>query len=203
MSGNLPAGIVLTNPQWFDECLRRGCTVFDFPPNRSPRNVDKLRPGSVCLVLVRPRPGTPRGEWAFVGEFTVRDVERVRGEEFSSYAPRAVETEVPFPKPGEASWIIEFERIRKYDRQVRLSECGDVRTSTSGKPLSKWAITGFTYIRPEDAAGFLEAVRRKARSEEGARGHDELVGELLELGAGWASWRGGRSRRRTASSGST
>jgi hypothetical protein len=49
---------------------------------------------------------------------------------------------VPFPKPGEASWIIEFERIRKYDRQVRLSECGDVRTSTSGKPLSEWAITG-------------------------------------------------------------
>jgi hypothetical protein len=78
MSENLSAAIVLTNPRWFNECLRRGCTVFDFPPNRSPRNVEKLRPGSVCLVLVRPQPGAPKSKWAFVGEFTVRDVNLAR-----------------------------------------------------------------------------------------------------------------------------
>jgi hypothetical protein len=182
MPENLPAGIVLTSLQWFEECLRRGCTVFDFPPSRDPRNVKKLRPGSICLILARPRPGAPRSEWAFVGEFTVKDVKLVRGEEFRErYASRAVETEIPFPEPRESSWIIEFENLVKYERPVRLSECDDVRTSTSRRPMSEWVILGFTYIKPEDASRVVETIRRKAGDR-----HDELVKELLELG----SWLG-------------
>ncbi|NHW22706.1 MAG: hypothetical protein HA489_00385 [Archaeoglobales archaeon] len=62
-----PACIILTSFKWFEECLRRKCTVFHFPPNRNP-NVKKLSPGSVCLILAR-LPKTPRSEWSFVGEF--------------------------------------------------------------------------------------------------------------------------------------
>ena len=134
--------------------------------------------------MARPRPGAPRSEWAFVGEFTVKDVKLVRGEEFRErYASRAVEAEIPFPEPGESSWIIEFENLVKYQRPVKLSECDDVRTSTSRKPMSEWVILGFTYIKPEDAFRVVEAIRGKA----GVRDrHDELVKELLELG----SWLG-------------
>jgi hypothetical protein len=104
VSEGLPAGIVLTTPRWLEGCLRRRCTVFH-SPNRKP-NVRGLRPGSTCLILVRPRPRAPRSERIFVGEFTVKDVKLVRGEEFRErYASRAVEAEIPLPKPGEASWV--------------------------------------------------------------------------------------------------
>jgi len=181
MPEDSPAGIVLTTLRWFEECLRRGCKVFHFPPNRRP-NVKGLRPGSVCLVLAKPHSKAPRREWAFVGELTVKDVKLVGGEEFKErYASRAVEIEIPFPKPREASWVIEFENLVKYDRPVKLAECGDVKTSTSKKPMSEWIIFGFTYIKPEDAPSVVEAIRRKARRE--GPGHDELVEELLELGS--------------------
>ena len=181
MSEGLPVGIVLTTPRWLEECLRRRCTVFHFPPNRKP-NVRDLRPGSICLVLVRPRPRAPRSEWIFVDEFIVKDVKLVRGEEFRErYASKAAEVEVPFPKPGEASWVIEFEGLVKYDRSVKLSECDDVRTSTSRKPMSEWVILGFTYIKPEDSSKVVEAIRGKARTRR-PPSHDELVKELMELG---------------------
>jgi len=132
MSAGLPACIVLTTHQWFEECLRRGCTVLYFPPNRSPRGVSRLSSGSICLILAKSRPGTPR---QFIGEFIVKNVMLVRGEEFHVYASRAVIVEeVPPPKPGESSWIIEFESLTRYRRPVKLAEC-DVKTSTSRKPL--------------------------------------------------------------------
>jgi len=184
MPENLPAGIVLTTLRWFEECLKRGCKVFHFPPNRRP-NVGGLRRGSICLVLAKPHSEAPRREWAFVGEFTVKEVKLVRGEEFREYASKAVEMEVPFPRPGEASWVVEFEDVVKYDRPIKLAECGDVRTSTSKKPMSEWVILGFTYVKPEDAPRVVEAIRRKARRE--GLSHDELIEELLELGS-WLSF---------------
>ena len=175
-----PAGIILTSLQWFENCLEKGCTVFHFPPERRPK-VERLAGGSVCLILAKPAPGAPRGDWVFVGEFTVRSVRLVRGEEFHAYAGRVAESEVPFPRPGEASWLIEFENLAKYERPVKLAECCDVRTSTSREPLCRWKITGFTLVRAEDAPAFLEAVRSKARAER-RPSHDELVEELVELG---------------------
>ena len=48
----------------------------------------------------------------FLGEFTVKNVKLVGGEEFHVYASRAVIVEeAPPPKPGESSWIIEFESL--------------------------------------------------------------------------------------------
>jgi hypothetical protein len=212
-----PAGIILTSFKWFEECLRRKCTVFHFSPNRNP-NVKKLSPGSICLILSMPYPRAPRSEWTFVGEFTVKDVRLVKGQEFGEYASRAVEIEVPFPKLGESSWIIEFENLVKYDRSVKLSECDGIRTSSSRRPLSEWKITGFTLIKPEDASGIVEAIRKKAEGkgirvqqsikaslepsaivepnekEAGRKeplDHDELIKELLELG----SWLGFVTRK--------
>jgi hypothetical protein len=179
VSSNPPACIVLTTLQWFEECLARGCTVFDFPPGHEPLNIRKLREGSVCLILAKPASGrVPRSEWVFVGEFTVKNVRFVRGEEFSRYASRAVEAGIPFPRPGEASWILEFDRIVRYEKPVKLADCGDIKTSR--KPLSEWAITGFTFIRSEDAPRVLEAIR--SLSKVGRPSHEELVEELLDLG---------------------
>jgi hypothetical protein len=181
MSAGLPACIVLTTQQWFEECLKRGCTVFHFPPNRNPRGISRLSNGSVCLILARPRPGAPREEWVFLGEFTVKNVRLVGGEEFHAYASRSVTVEeLPPPKPGESSWIIEFKSLTRYRRPVKLAQCG-VRTSTSRKPLKDWVILGFTFIRPEDADKVVEYIRNLAdvemrKREVGAR----PFGEVLE-----------------------
>jgi hypothetical protein len=176
MSAGLPAGIVLTTQRWFEECFKRRCTVFHFPPNRNPRGVSRLSNGSICLVLAKPRPGAPREEWVFLGEFTVKNVKLVGGEEFHVYASRSVTVEeAPPPKPGESSWIIEFEGLTRYKRPVRLVEC-DVRTSTSRKPLKDWAILGFTFVRSEDASRVVRYVRKLTDM------HDVLVEELLNMG---------------------
>ena len=120
----------------------------------------------------------------FLGEFTVKNVRLVGGKEFHAYASKAVIVEeAPPPKPGESSWIIEFESITRYKRPVKLAEC-DVRTSTSEKPLKDWAILGFTFIRPEDADKVVEYVRKLAgvRVVKQEVTHDVLVEELLNMG---------------------
>jgi hypothetical protein len=76
--------------------------------------------------------------------------------------------ELPHPKPGESSWIIEFKSLTTYRRPVKLAEC-DVRTSTSRKPLKDWAILGFTFIKSEDAGKVVGYVRNLAGVEVGER----------------------------------
>jgi hypothetical protein len=61
--------------------------------------------------------------------------------------------------------VIEFEKLVEYEGPVKLSECSGVRTSTSERPVSEWAIRGFMYIKPEDSHGFVEAIRKKSRRE--------------------------------------
>jgi len=194
MSSNVYGSIILTTKEWFDKCLEKNCSVFHFQPNRTPK-VNKLSPGSICLILIK---SGPESRQLFVGEFTVKDVKLVKGSEFSIYASRAIETpEVPFPRPGEESWIIEFENMVKYERPVKLRECIDIKTSSSKKPLSEWLILGFTLIKPVDVDNVVGAIRKKAgykptqvitlptppRTQVGAKpSHDDLVRELLELG---------------------
>ena len=184
LTGN-PAGIVLTTPQWFEECLARGCTVFHFPPGSKRSAIGRLGSGSICIVLARPAPKTPRGEWVFLGEFTVRSVELVSGEEFQRvYASRAIEVEggVGFPRPGEKSWVIEFEGLTKYPNPVRLGDCRHIKTSTSKKPLSEWRITGFSFIKPEDAANVVDEIRGMAGALSRPPAHSELIEELSRIG---------------------
>jgi hypothetical protein len=52
MSSDVYGGIVLTTMEWFSKCLETGCSIFLFPQNRNPR-VNKLSPGSICLILVK------------------------------------------------------------------------------------------------------------------------------------------------------
>ena len=79
-----------------------------------------------------------------MGEFTVKSIRLVKGEEFHTYAGRATESEVPLSQPVEASWVIEFENLARYEKPVKLSECCDVKTSVSREPPCKRAIVGFT-----------------------------------------------------------
>ena len=70
----------------------------------------------------------PREEWFFVGELVVKSVKLVSGKEFQDkYASRAVEIDIPFPKPHEKAWIIEFKQLVKYERPVKLKECTDIK----------------------------------------------------------------------------
>ena len=136
--------------------------MFNFPPtikDSSIKRVMKLSPGSVCLVLVK---NTRRVDWEFVGEFTVKNIAVVKGEEFSKYASRALETpNAPFPKPGERTVIIEFENLVKYERLVKLGECTDI--IVKNKLLSKQAIKGFKLLTPDKAPRIINGVRSKAR----------------------------------------
>ncbi len=186
MCASLYSCILLTTSRWFEECLRKGCKVYHFPHGRNPR-VRVLSAGSICLLLVKPKPKAPRHEWFFAGEFKVEEVSLVTGSEFrDKYAKLAVETqEVPFPKVDESSWIIVFDKLVQYEKPVKLSECSDVRTSKSKKPLSKWVITGITLIRPEDAERFVEAIRAKAGHPErfeAQPSHNDLMNKLIEIG---------------------
>ena len=187
--------IVVTVREWFEKCLERNCTVFNFPPtikDSSIKRVMKLSPGSICLVLIK---NTRREDWEFVGEFIVKNIAVVKGEEFSKYASRAVETSnAPFPKSGERTVIIEFENLIKYEKPVKLGECTDI--TVKNKPLSEQAITGFTLLTPDKAPLIINGIRSKAGYKpvqpitvspskqvvELRPSHDDIVKELLELG---------------------
>ena len=181
MSSDTYGCIVLTVREWFEKCLEKNCTIFSFPPtikDSSIKRVMKLSPGSICLVLVK---NARREDWEFGGEFTVKNVAVVKGEEFSKYAPRAVETpKAPFPKPGERTVIIEFEKLVKYGRPVKLRECGKIMVGI--KPLSAQVITGFTLLKPDTAPYVIKAVRDMSVIISPPPSHDELVKELMELG---------------------
>jgi len=59
----LPPGIVLAAAYWFEECLKRSCTIFQFPPGSNLHGVGKLSEGSVCLTLAKPQTKAPRVTW--------------------------------------------------------------------------------------------------------------------------------------------
>jgi len=59
----LPLGIVLAAAYWFEECLKRSCTIFQFPLGSNLHGVGKLGEGSVCLILAKPQTKAPRVTW--------------------------------------------------------------------------------------------------------------------------------------------
>ena len=85
-----------------------------------------------------------------------------------------------FPGSGEAPWILEFDHFIRYEKPVKLADCGGVKILRSKKPLSEWMIAGFTFIRSENAPRVLEAIRSLGKVERLSR--EELVKELLNLG---------------------
>jgi len=188
MSQNLYSCILLTQYEWFNECLEKNCKIYHLPPGSNPQGINKLSAGSVCLILAKPRPGAPRHEWFFAGEIIVKEVALVKGKEFrAKYANLAVEIpKAPFPKDIERTWIIIFDKLIPYQRLVTLSECSDIKASDSGKPLSKWIITGFSLISPKHSRTLIETIRKKASTQPSKTvvkpDHDILVEELVEIG---------------------
>ncbi len=180
--------IVLTTQEWFNKCLSTGCKVFHFPPGRSPRGIEKLADGSICLVLARPLPRAPRSMWAFLGEFTAKKIARVSANEFiKRYSKLAVEVSgSPFPRYRQWCWVIEFSGLIKYRVPVRLGECSDI-APLGRKPLSEWAISGFTLIRPENTNAIINGIRTKAGHISAIPSHDELVKMIRDIGE-WLSF---------------
>jgi hypothetical protein len=178
---NEPYGcIVLTTDEWFKRCLEKKCSIFQFPPGHNPRGLNRLSYGSICLILTKPGLSVSRSEWAFVGEFIVKNIEKIEGTRSHLYASKAIVTpEAPLPKKDQNSWIIEFENLTEYERHVKLAECIDIIINK--KPLSEWRISGFSLIRPENFHRIISSIRNKARSYE-RPDHKKLVEELMQLG---------------------
>ena len=171
------AAIVLAHEDWIEAASTGNIKIYDFPKERRPWQVTKLKKGSICIVMKYPKPHY------FVGEFTVEDVRLLGHEEYIRN-----ETLMHKPQrlsPGEKAYAIFFKNFRKYPMPVLKEVCTDIRTSTSKKPLSEWLITGITLIKPEDAPAFIDKIRKKAGfgEEELERPtHGELVKMLCEIG---------------------
>ncbi|MGC8988465.1 hypothetical protein, partial [Infirmifilum sp.] len=175
--------IILTTRDWFDKCLKADCKVIHFPAGSDPRGIDKLTKGSVCLLLAKPSPKAPRSKWEFLGEFTVVKVDRVSASEFKKkYSKLAIESGgVPFPSGDQWCWVIQFSRLVKYGKLVKLGECGDI-VPQNRKPLSEWRIAGFTLIRPENTDVIINSIRDKAGHVSMTPSHDKLVKMIRDIG---------------------
>jgi len=145
--------ILLADKEWCDATSQGRIKVYDFKePKR--RSIHALGPGSVCVVLTKARAGQRS---IVYGEFTVTEVKEVDANEYNRLAGEGLIYNPQALKPGEKRWIIVFDEFREYRRKVLKKELTDVKTYTSRKPISEWAITGLSYI-DEQA---LEGIRRK------------------------------------------
>jgi len=146
--------ILLADREWCEAASSGRAKVYDFIKPRR-RGIHALGKGSVCVVLTKARAGQPQ---VFYGEFTVTEVKEVDASEYSRLATEGLIYNPQTLRPGEKRWVIFFDKFREYSVKPRKDDLTDVKTSTSKKPISEWAITGLTYI-DEQA---LEGIRRKA-----------------------------------------
>lgn len=174
------ACIIVTTSEWINKAIERGATVLNFPPEKREKKIRNLVEGSICLLYAK-------DVKAFLGEIGVKEVRRVTHRVFNTrYKDRAIEIEkTPFPKPGERTWIIVFDKITLYPKSVKKEECTDVR-ALDGKPVSEWPLVGVSLIRPEKTMFIVEKIREKAglippaKCEEVPQ--EDLIKELIEIG---------------------
>jgi len=145
--------ILLASEDWCVAASSGRVKVYDFKERR--KGIRSLTPGSVCVVMAKPRAGGSRIAW---GEFTVVDVREVDAEEYARLAERGLIYNPQRLAPGDRRWVIFFDEFREYARKVPQSELVDVKTSTSREPVSEWVMLGLSYI--DDVA--LEGIRRRA-----------------------------------------
>ena len=146
--------ILLADKEWCEAASPGRARVYHFIGPRR-REIHALGKGSVCVVVTKAKPGQPQ---IVYGEFTVTDVVEVGASEYNRLAMEGLIYEPETLGPGERRWVIFFDEFREYGVKPRKDELTDVKTSTSKKPISEWAIIGLTYI--DDQA--LEGIRRKA-----------------------------------------
>jgi len=166
--------IVLARENWIKAASEGKVKIYDFPKDRRPEKVRKLELGSICIVMKYPSPQF------FMGEFVVREVRKLNAREYEElkrfiHAPQEL-------KPGEEVWAIFFDEFTKYPRPLLRAECKDIKTASSRKPLSDWAIPGLTLIKPTDYE-FIQAIRKKAGMvKEEVLTHNAVRDMLYDLG---------------------
>lgn len=159
-------GIIVTNKLWFDEAIKGWVKVLQFPPERKPR-VNKLSEGDTCVIYLL-------DSRAFVGEFKVKRVKLVDWEEFKVYLKQAYEVpQAPFPRAGQKSWIILFDKIKCYPVEVKKEEIPEI---------AKWPLRGFI---PSKRLEVLEKIRKLATAKPtpSKSEHDELIDIICQLGS--------------------
>jgi len=161
--------ILLADKEWCEAASSGRARVYHFIRPRR-RGIHALGKGSVCVVVTKAKPGQPQ---IVYGEFTVTDVAEVGASKYNRLAVEGLIYKPETLRPGERRWVIFFDEFREYGVKPRKDELTDVKTSTSKKPISEWAIIGLTYI--DDQA--LEGIRRKAG---GPRPPITLIDELEE-----------------------
>jgi len=164
--------IVLADEDWCKAATSGKVKVYDFKKGRK-RGIYSLGPGSVCVVLVK-------GPHYFCGEFTVKEVRKVDANEYNSLASKGIIHNPQSVGPDESVWVLFFDEFREYRNKVYQDELHDVKTSTSKEPISRWVITGLSYI--DDVA--LEGIRRKAvpPPQPAEETHECIELKLIELG---------------------
>jgi hypothetical protein len=164
--------IVLADEDWCRAATSGKVKVYDFKKSRK-KGIYSLGPGSVCIVLVKK-------EQYFCGEFTVKEVREVDANEYNSLASKGIIHNPQSVSPGERVWVLLFDEFKEYKKKVYKDDLYDVKTSTSKEPISRWVITGLSYI--DDVA--LEGIRRKAvpPPQPAEETHECIELRLIELG---------------------
>jgi hypothetical protein len=167
--------IVLADEDWCRAATSGKVKVYDFKKSRK-KGIYSLGPGSVCIVLVKK-------EQYFCGEFTVKEVRKVDANEYNSLASKGIIHNPQSVGSGERVWVLLFDEFKEYKKKVYKDDLYDVKTSTSREPISKWVITGLSYI--DDVA--LEGIRRKAEGvtpppQPAKETHECIELRLIELG---------------------
>jgi hypothetical protein len=164
--------IVLADEDWCRAAASGKAKVYDFKKERK-KGILSLSPGSVCVVLVK------RLHY-LCGEFTVKEVRRVDTNEYNSLASKGIIHNPQSVGSGEKVWVLLFDEFKEYKKKVYKDDLYDVKTSTSKEPISRWVITGLSYI--DDVA--LEGIRQKAvpPPQPAEETHECIELRLIELG---------------------
>ena len=111
--------IGLMSRPWFEEVLSGQIDVWQFPPGRKPR-LGHMESGDYVLLLTRK-------DRKFVGELRLKDAKLVSYEQFEKdFRERAYEVnESPFVLPGQSCWVVVFDQVIKYKREVNKDEVLD------------------------------------------------------------------------------
>jgi hypothetical protein len=146
--------LLLASEEWCKAASSsRRIKVYDFMLRK--RGIHALKPGSVCVVMTKAKPGRPQ---MIYGEFTVVEVKEVDSSEYDRLAREGYIYNPQTLKPGEKRWVIFFDEFKEYPKKVPKGELKDVKTSTSKKPISEWPILGTSYIDQQA----LDAIRMVA-----------------------------------------
>ena len=170
----IEAILLVTTRDWV-ECVKRNLDRVDVCQFPKPRKRKPLAgPGSIAIIIAR-NPSESRGNWSIIGEFKVTNVRYVSREEYEELKRSGRVCEPPLPKYGNDGKVavIEFEDLRIYPREVKLSELCDVKTARASKPLCEWKITGETRVDKQ----LVEGIRRKVYA---GTGEHRVGGDLAE-----------------------